>query len=186
MGDAGERGWPGRRGGCDIGVMSLSLGIEELLGYTDGERTKWDDWFRAQGPAALQAAVQREGRFPTVWSLVDHIFLVEKRHTQRLKQESPLTEQTGVTEPDAQALFAYGRAERSELAAVARAMTPADGARVIEFQFRDQHYRFTARKLLFHILVHEIRHWAQIATAVRNAGFEPPGFHDLLFTAAME
>ena len=166
---AGERGSSVRRSGYDIGVMSLSLGIEELLGYTDGERAKWNAWFRGQAPAALQAAVQREGRFPTVWSLVDHIFLVEKRHTQRLRQESPLTEQTGVAEPDAQALFAYGRA-----------------ARVIEFQFRDQHLRFTARKLLFHILFHEIRHWAQIATAVRNAGLEPPGFHDLLFTAAME
>jgi uncharacterized damage-inducible protein DinB len=45
---------------------------------------------------------------------------------------------------------------------------------------------FTARKLVFHILFHEIRHWAQIATAVRNAGFPPPGFHDFLFCDTME
>ena len=43
----------------------------------------------------------------------------------------------------------------------------------------------TPRKLLFHILVHEIRHWAQIALAVRLAGLEPPGDHDLFFSRAL-
>ena len=43
----------------------------------------------------------------------------------------------------------------------------------------------TPRKLLFHILIHEIRHWAQIALAVRLAGFEPPGDHDLFFSTAL-
>ena len=41
------------------------------------------------------------------------------------------------------------------------------------------------RKLLFHILVHEIRHWAQIALAVRLAGFDPPGDHDLAHSRAL-
>jgi uncharacterized damage-inducible protein DinB len=43
----------------------------------------------------------------------------------------------------------------------------------------------TPRKLLFHILLHELRHWAQIALAVRLAGFEPPGDHDLFFSKAL-
>lgn len=104
--------------------MSLALGIDELLGHTNGERGKWEQWFAAQPPAALDAPLQRDGRFPTVWRLMGHIFLVEKRHTQRLKRE--------------------------------------------------------------HILFHEIRHWAQIAAALRNAGSIPPGDHDLLFSGAME
>ena len=41
------------------------------------------------------------------------------------------------------------------------------------------------RKLLFHILMHEIRHWAQVALAVRIAGFEPPGDHDLIDSRAL-
>jgi uncharacterized damage-inducible protein DinB len=36
------------------------------------------------------------------------------------------------------------------------------------------------------LLIHETRHLAQIATAVRNAGFDPPGQHDFFFSAAME
>jgi uncharacterized damage-inducible protein DinB len=43
----------------------------------------------------------------------------------------------------------------------------------------------TPRKLLFHILLHEMRHWAQIALAIRLAGFEPPGNHDLLYSTAL-
>jgi uncharacterized damage-inducible protein DinB len=39
------------------------------------------------------------------------------------------------------------------------------------------------RLLLTHILLHEVRHLAQLALAARNAGIEPPGNHDVLFLA---
>lgn len=166
--------------------MPLSITIDELLGYTAGERDKWQQWFEAQPPAALEAPVQREGNLNDVWRLIDHIFLVEKRHTLRLKQESPLPEQTGVARLEVDALFAYGRDVRGELTRFLHAASDTDFERAIEFQYRDQKLTFTARKLAFHIQFHEIRHWAQVATAVRNAGFPPPGFHDLLFSNAME
>jgi uncharacterized damage-inducible protein DinB len=66
-----------------------------------------------------------------------------------------------------------------------RSASDTDLDRTLEIHYRGQHVTFTARKLSFHMLFHEIRHWAQIATAVRNAGFSPPGFHDLLFSSAM-
>jgi uncharacterized damage-inducible protein DinB len=47
-------------------------------------------------------------------------------------------------------------------------------------------YRITPRKLLFHCLVHETRHWAQIALALRRAGLEPPGSHDLIYSRALQ
>jgi uncharacterized damage-inducible protein DinB len=169
-----------------MSMTPLCMSIDELLGYTTGERDKWQQWFRTQPPAALEAPVQREGDFNDVWRLMDHIFLVEKRHTQRLKQESLLMEQTGVARPDMAALFGYGLAARDELTRFLQSAGDADLRRIIEFQYRDRKLAFTARKLAFHILFHEIRHWAQIATAVRNAGFPPPGFHDLVFTSAME
>jgi uncharacterized damage-inducible protein DinB len=53
------------------------------------------------------------------------------------------------------------------------------------FEVRDRQWPMTPRKLLFHILLHETRHWAQIALAVRLAGFEPPGDHDLFFSGAL-
>ena len=165
--------------------MSLSLSIEELVGYTGEERRKWDRWFAGQPPAALDAPVQRDARFPTVWILIDHIFLVEKRHTQRLNAEQ-IDSETGVVHPDAKALFAYGNAARAELVQLIHSTPDAELTRKREFHFRDTSLTVTPRKLLFHIFIHEIRHWAQIATAVRNAGLEPPGEHDFLFSSAME
>ena len=40
----------------------------------------------------------------------------------------------------------------------------------------------TARKLIGHIIVHEIRHWAQIAVTMRQHELAPPGEHDLVFS----
>jgi|SRR5579862_284076 len=165
--------------------MSLALSMDEFLAYTAGERVKWEHWFRVHPPAALEASVQRGARFATVWALMDHIFIVEKRHTQRLMQVSPLAEETGVAAMDAPALFAYGRAAHEQLTAYVASLSDADASRVREFVMLTRTYSLTPRKLLFHIQIHEVRHWAQIAAALRNAGFEPPGEHDLLFSSAL-
>ena len=37
------------------------------------------------------------------------------------------------------------------------------------------------RKLATHVVLHEVRHLAQIALAARAAGVAPPGDHDLFF-----
>jgi uncharacterized damage-inducible protein DinB len=41
----------------------------------------------------------------------------------------------------------------------------------------------TRHKLTTHILLHEVRHLAQIALAARLAGIEPPGLHDYFYFA---
>ena len=43
----------------------------------------------------------------------------------------------------------------------------------------------TPRKLLCHMALHEVRHWAQIAAIVRLAGIAPPGDHDLFYSQAL-
>jgi uncharacterized damage-inducible protein DinB len=166
--------------------MSLSLGIDELLGYSGEERTKWQQWFTGQPSSALEASVQRGARFTTVWSLMDHIFLVEKRHTQRLKGSSQVDSETAVARPDVDALFTYARATREELGRFMHTTSDADLARPREFHFGSASLTVSPRKLVFHIFFHEIRHWAQVATAVRNAGFAPPGNHDPIFSSAFE
>ncbi|MGH9372908.1 MAG: DinB family protein [Vicinamibacterales bacterium] len=164
--------------------MTVSITFGELLRYTNGERDKWREWF-ATHPGAMDAAVQPGGRLQTVGKLIDHIFLVERRHLQRLTGTA-LSDSTGLTGNNAPPLFAYGSSVRRELEQLAADLDVdlADEMRV--FEVRDRQWPMTPRKLLFHILVHEIRHWAQIALAVRLAGFEPPGDHDLLYSEAVK
>ena len=40
-------------------------------------------------------------------------------------------------------------------------------------------------KILLHALIHGTRHWAQIATFVRQAGFTAQWSHDFLLTTAL-
>ena len=162
--------------------MTLTLTFDELLRYTSLEREKWREWF-ARHPEAIEAPVQPGGRFPTAGKLVDHIFLVERRHLQRLQSE-PVAEQTGLTGNNAAPLFDYGASVRRELEQYA-ADSSDDPDQARTFEIRGAPMQVTTRKLLFHILLHEMRHWAQVALAVRLAGFDPPGDHDLLFSKAL-
>lgn len=162
----------------------LTLTYDELLRYTNEEREKWRAWLTAH-PAAIDVPLQADGRFATVGKLIDHIFLVERRHLQRLTGEQ-LAQQTGLTGNNAPPLFDYGASVRRELEQFAADLDDdvADQPRTMQVASGGE-YVLTARKLLFHVLVHEIRHWAQIALAVRLAGFEPPGQHDLFYSRAL-
>jgi uncharacterized damage-inducible protein DinB len=161
----------------------VSLAFDELQRYTLEERDKWRHFFEGH-PSAMELAIQPGGRFSTVGKLIDHIFLVERRHLQRLRGE-PLSDRTGLTGNNAPPLFDYGASVRRELEQFVDDLDEDAAGQIRTFVVRDQPWPMSARKLLFHVLVHEIRHWAQIALAVRQAGLEPPGDHDLFFSRAL-
>ncbi len=163
----------------------VHLTADELVAYANDERKKWNRWF-VDNPRAMSVPAQRQGRFPTVGSLIDHIFLVERRHLQRLTAQTPLAEETGVADTDVAGLFAFGDAVREDLVRYMRSLTDGDARTARPFDLRGQRIVMTARKLLFHILIHEIRHWAQVALALRNGGHEPAGDHDLFYSEALE
>ena len=162
----------------------MDFTFEEFVRYTNEEREKWRGWFAAH-PDAMAIELQSGGRYPTVGSLVDHIFLVERRHLQRLNDVRP-DDMTGLSGHHAPPLFDYGASVRRELEQFA-ADLDADVANELRTFTLQSGGRFdlTPRKLLFHCLLHETRHWAQIALSVRRAGLEPPGNHDLYYSKAL-
>lgn len=162
----------------------MKVGFDELLRYTQEERDKWRAWFTAH-PEAIEAEVQPGGRYPTVGSLIDHVFLVERRHLQRLS-DAPLDSTTGLSGRHVPPLFDYGASVRRELDTYAADLDDAVADEPRTFTVANGDYVLTPRKLLFHCLLHETRHWAQIALAVRRAGLEPPGTHDLFYSKAFK
>jgi uncharacterized damage-inducible protein DinB len=109
---------------------------------------------------------------------------VETRHLARLRRE-PVPEGSGVAADDTVALFAYAAQTRAALRAFAATLQDADATMPREFTVQSGTFRMTPRKLLFHVPLHELRHWAQIALGVRHAGLDPPGNHDLFFSSAL-
>jgi uncharacterized damage-inducible protein DinB len=162
----------------------MNLSYAEFLRYSHEERDKWRAWFLVHGEA-MDVELQPGGRFATVGSLIDHIFLVERRHVQRLTNAPPDSE-TGLSGKHAPPLFDYGASVRRELEHFVSGLDDdaADEPRTFTVQGGD--FVLTPRKLLFHILLHETRHWAQVALALRRAGLEPPGNHDLFYSRALK
>lgn len=161
--------------------MTASVELRELLDYSDHEREKWRAWIAAD-PGRLQMPFQINARFPTLAAMFDHIFLVERRHLARLEGGTP-PDSTGVKPGDWTSLFEYAALVRADLRRYVDDLEEAEGRQVMTIAVQSGTQTMTKRRLATHIMLHEIRHLAQVAYAVRSAGQEPPGQHDLFYFA---
>ena len=159
-----------------------SLALESLLDYSDHERRKWKDWFTAD-PARLSIPFQPHGRFATVGDSLDHVFLVERRHLSRL-EGATAPEASGITPGDAAALFEYGDLVRADLRKFVADLNDETADQSFTLTARSGTRTLTPRRLLTHLVLHEVRHLAQVAFAARLAGDAPPGEHDFFFFEA--
>ena len=159
--------------------MSVAIDIEQLLAYSDHERAKWMTWIDA-APSLLAVPFQPGGRFPTIGGLLDHVFLVERRHLARLEGSTP-PDSTGVAAGDSRALFEYANLVRADLRHYVADMDDAEAASTLPITVASGSFTMTRRTLTAHIVLHEIRHLGQLAFAVRLAGHEPPGEHDFFY-----
>jgi uncharacterized damage-inducible protein DinB len=160
--------------------MSASVQLENLIAYSDHERAKWKIWLTFD-PSRLTIPFQTGARFPTVGGLLMHIFWVEERHLARLEGK-PVPDTTGIPHDDLNALFEFGDRVRANLVRFVRTADEKRIGETITFALgTGQQFTVIRRKLTAHILLHEIRHFAQIAYAARVAGHEPPGEHDYFF-----
>jgi uncharacterized damage-inducible protein DinB len=156
--------------------MSVPVDFNRLMDYVAHERGKWKTWLEAD-PSRLTVSFQEGMRFPTINGLLDHVFWVERRHLSRL-QGVPLPDKTDVAEGDIAGLFAYADRAHADLRQYVNSLSEAQAAEVMHFTIPTGPVSVSRGKLAIHILVHEIRHMAQLAYAARLAGLEPPGHHD--------
>jgi uncharacterized damage-inducible protein DinB len=159
--------------------MSVNVTLETLLDYSDHERRKWFDWLSAD-PSRLQIPVQPGDEFPTAAHLLDHVLLVERCHLARLEGGTP-PEATGIPHADLEALAEYAALVRGDFRRCLADLDEAEAGAEIVVELPDGDLTMTRRTLAMHVVVHEIRHLAQLALAARLAGHAPPGNHDLLY-----
>ena len=163
----------------------LHVSLNDLLDYTEWERAKWHVVLQQQGPDVLKvtAGPHGDGRFKAVGDVIRHIFSAEKRYVERLAGR-PLTDTSTLATDDLDALFAFGKGSRHELRRLIDTFASEQWDVSQDFTLMNSFLRATPRKIVIHVVMHEIRHWAQIATLLRLQGVIAE-FHDFLFSPVL-
>jgi uncharacterized damage-inducible protein DinB len=161
-------------------INRCALTYEVLLEVTSTEHHRWRDWF-VEHPKAW-AVPFATGRMATIGGLVQHIFAVELRYSQRLlDQEVTSWEEFRQTSIDE--VFELGDHARGQLVHFLSTAPEKELDRVLTFQTLTAGTVSASKyKIASNIFLHDIRHWGQIATVLRQKGFADQWPHDMLLS----
>ena len=164
-------------------LAQVSFG--ELLAANESDVAKWRKWFDEQ-PAPVLDVPLSIALAKNVREFLLHIFAVELRYAERL-QGLPITEYETLPTRSVAQLFGIGERARAMYREYLGTATDDDLTRVIEFPTRTAGIvRASKRRIVVHALLHSVRHWAQLATALREAGYPTNWGKDFLYSDAME
>ena len=152
----------------EISMSELALTAEEMLAWNERTTFTWRT-LTEQHPEILALQCDIYG-VRTVGQLLQHIVAVETRYAQRL---------SGVTETPYDAIPYTTPAEIFAAHDVAMQtlrdlVAKGNWESKLEFQTISMgRVRSSRKTLFFHALLHSIRHYAQLATLVRQHGYKP-------------
>jgi uncharacterized damage-inducible protein DinB len=145
------------------------LTATEMLAWLEHSSTKWKSFLEAE-PKILNLPCSVAG-VTTAGGLLQHIVAVELRYAERLA-DLPATDYASVAFDSPAAIYAtHDRAMKLLREQIER---DVDWSERIEFPTRSVgNVRASRRAVLFHSMLHSIRHYAQLATLVRESGIKP-------------
>lgn len=162
-------------------MRGLSFG--ELLDYCAEETNKWRDFFKAN-PTALELPTDVAGA-KNVREVVLHIVVVQMRYAERLLN-LPITEYETLAGRTGPELFLLGQKSLEDLRSFAVAANDPDWDGKLTFPTRTAGTLTASRRKIFiHALLHGVRHWAQLASFLRQQGYKQDWQHDFIFTNAI-
>jgi uncharacterized damage-inducible protein DinB len=154
-----------------------ALTADEVMTWLDTTSTKWRALIE-EHPKVLTVPCDVMG-VSTVGELLQHIVAVEQRYADQLSGLPP-TDYAQIPFDSAAAIYAtHERAMKMFRELLASSM---DWDERIDFVTRSMGpARATRKTILFHAMLHGIRHYAQLATLVRQHGIKPGWPMDYLF-----
>jgi uncharacterized damage-inducible protein DinB len=163
--------------------MSIGLSMEELLSWNNEASDFWKMYFDAH-PELLEMKCGIGGA-TKVLDLIRHIWGAELRWAQRLAGEPEMPREAVPMGPLEAIFELHLRAEGIFKRLLVNPHEDWDALYTLQANWLPDKRTFSRRKVLGHVLLHGQRHWAQLATLVREAG-SPSGFRgDLLFSASL-
>ena len=153
------------------------LTATELLNWQEKTAQSWRTLIEAH-PEILTMACNTAG-VTTAGGLLQHIVAVELRYAERLN-DLPATDYAAIPYDTVEAIYAT-HDHAIQLFRQQLERTDLDWNERIEFTTRTMGPARSARKtVLFHALLHAARHYAQLATLVRQNGIKPTWQMDYL------
>jgi uncharacterized damage-inducible protein DinB len=164
--------------------MSVGITMEELLAWNVEASAFWKKHLEAN-PAQLDLPCGIGGA-DDVQQFVKHIWGVELRWAQRLAGQPVISKEEMVSGPLEALFLTHLKAVEIFRGLLTAPDESWEETLTLDFDWIPPEARTVSRrKVLAHALFHSQRHWAQLATLVRVAGF-PSGFRgDLLFSSAL-
>jgi uncharacterized damage-inducible protein DinB len=157
-----------------------SLTAEEALRWNDTVANQFRTLL-SKHPGALSVACDIRGG-STVADFLQHIVAAELRYAERLNND-PVTDHTDIPKSSVEDLF------DTHDFAIAKYRSLLENETYewnIDMEFATKEGIFVAsrRVILFHALLHSLRHYAQLATLLRQAGIATGPSTDYLFMSA--
>jgi len=161
------------------------ISFTELLDANRRDAEKWRSWFDAQPASILDVPMTVAGT-KDVREFLLHIFAVELRYAERLAG-CEVTPYEALPTGSVADLFGIGERAHEMYRDYLAKVTDEDLAIVMEFPTRTAGtLRASKRKMFAHAMLHGVRHWAQLATELREAGYPTNWGKDFLMNEAME
>lgn len=161
--------------------MSLTISGEKLVAWNDATAQHWRNFIIANPPILALLCDIRNGK--TVADTLQHIVAVELRYAQRLAglPESPYEE---IPKSSIDSLHA---AHELAIGLVRSLLSNPDYGWSTELNIDTisaGRLRASRETILVHLTLHSMRHYAQLATLVRQQGFKTNWPMDYLFAEA--
>jgi uncharacterized damage-inducible protein DinB len=158
--------------------------LAELLDDNILSTEKWRAWF-AVNPGALDIPcdIYNSG---SVRGFLRHIFAVELRHSQRLAG-GEVADYDAIPMGTLDDLFStHAQAIANLREFLARSSDAALGEEITVQTVSAGTLHGSRRKLFVHVMLHSIRHWAQMTTHLRTHGFATDWAKDFFVSEAMQ
>jgi len=173
---------------ADLHMDPKEIKFDSLLRYNEQETAHWREWFAKQPEAVLEIpAGDAPLHMGTLRDLLFHIQIVEWVYAKVLQGESWEGEWQKFDRTTVAGIFAIGAEAQPMLRAFADSATEEQLTRGYQITSgRGQTVAGSGRKFLIHVLLHSIRHWAQVAVLLRQQGHATDWQHDFVFCDAID
>jgi uncharacterized damage-inducible protein DinB len=167
-----------------MSTTALAFTFQEMIAAQEVELAKWEQWFLQQ-PATLLDLPLDLAKGKDLRSVLFHTLIVELYFGESLNDlrdfNGPREDLFQLPKETVADLFQLHHRGLALLKQWVEHTTPADAAKI----FVRGELHVSKKKCFIQVMEHTVRHFAQLAVALRQAGHPTDWMHDFLFNSSM-